>query len=61
VSPLPGKALFSALYIICLLKIRSVLYNCVPFAGWQAKIWCKGERGNDAQGNVTAEGKFWLL
>jgi hypothetical protein len=34
VSPLPGKALFSALYGICLIKIRSVLYNLrVPFAG----------------------------
>jgi hypothetical protein len=62
VSPLPGKALFSALYIICLIKIRSVLYNLrVPFAGWQAKIWWKGEREDDGQGNVTAEGKFWLL
>jgi hypothetical protein len=45
VSPLPGKALFSALYIICLIKIRSVLYNLrVPFAGWQAKIWREEER-----------------
>jgi hypothetical protein len=59
VSPLPGKALFSVLYIICLIKIRSVLYNLlVPFAGWQAKIWRKGERGVDGKGNVTAEGKF---
>jgi len=31
------------------------------FAGWQAKIWWKGERRDDGQGNVTAEDKFWLL
>jgi hypothetical protein len=62
VLPLPGKALFSALYIICLIKICLVLYNLhVPFAGWQGKIWWKEEIGDDGQGNVTAEGKFWLL
>jgi hypothetical protein len=62
VSPLPGKARFSALSIICLIKIRSVLYNLlVPFADLQAKIWWKEERGVDAQRIFTAEGKFWLL
>ena len=62
VSPLPGKALFLALYGICLIKIRLVLYNLrVPFAGWQAKILWKEERGDDGQGNVTAEGKYWQL
>jgi len=34
VSPLLAKALFSTLYGICFIKIRSVLYNLpVPFAG----------------------------
>jgi len=35
VSPLPGKALFSAFYGIFFIKIRSVLNNLpVPFAGF---------------------------
>jgi hypothetical protein len=62
VSPLPGKAIFSALNIICLVKIRSVVYNLVvAFADLQAKIWWKEERGDDGERIFTAEGKFWLL
>jgi len=34
VSPLPGKTLFSALFAICFIKIRSVLCRLrIPFAG----------------------------
>jgi hypothetical protein len=47
VSPLPGKASFSAFYGICFIKIRLVLYNLpVPFAGCPEKIGWKEEGGD---------------